>query len=381
MSKKNSSGSSFSVMVIAGDVSGDHHASSFVRQFFKNFPDSQIWGIGGPKMQAEGFRTLMPFEPFNKMGFVEVFKNLHFFLKTKKDLVKKMNSLKPDCLVCVDYPGFNMPMMKAAYKAGIPVVWYIAPMVWAWKQNRAKILGKFTSHIACIFPFETSYFSPYTPNVSFIGNPLVEAINDESLKVSDQSTLSRLAIVPGSRWQEVQNNLTSMVESFKLLKQSFPHLNAVVSYCGNMPISFYEKAIENTGIKIETGPLRDLLSNCDIALVTSGTATLEAALLGVPLVTVYKTSWTNYVIFKRLLKIPYISLPNIIANEKIISECIQNDMNPQKMAEEVSKFLTDRQYYKNVKDKLIALRNLLGSKRPSEQLCSILKKILQTDSD
>jgi lipid-A-disaccharide synthase len=368
--------SSLSIMFIAGDVSGDFHAASVVKQFSVDFPGAHIWGVGGPAMEAEGFDAVMPFEPFNKMGFVEVFRNITFFLNARKRLRQQMEKQKPDCLVCVDYPGFNMLMMKDAHKLGIPVIWYIAPMVWAWKQNRAEVLAKHCSHIACIFPFEVQYFSSFTSQVSFVGNPLIEAIQKESYSEAQRNDQLHLAIVPGSRWQEVKRALSPMVQTFRLLKERFPAITGSISHCANLPLSFYEDLSRDTGLVIVKEPLRSLLSRSDLALVTSGTATLEAALLGIPQICAYKTSWLNYTIFKNFLKIPYISLPNIIAGEKIIPECIQDEMNPSRMADELTSLIASRETAEKMKSKFGELRATLGSKKPSLELTAILKGIL-----
>lgn len=368
-------------MMIAGDVSGDHHAAPAIKQIVSNFPGAQLWGIGGPRMQAEGFVPLMPFEPFNKMGFIEVIKHLPFFLSAKKRLIGEMALRKPDCLICVDYPGFNMPMMKAAHKLGIPVIWYIAPMVWAWKKKRAAVLAKFTSHIACIFPFEVQYFLPFTSKVSFVGNPLVEAMEREPLEKKAADQPLQMAIVPGSRWQEAEKMLIPMVETYKLLKSKYPQMQGVVSHCGNLPIQFYQNAVSGTDLQIEQKPLRALLSKSDIALVTSGTASLEAALVGVPHVVAYKTSLVNYTIFKNVLNIPYISLPNIISGEKIIPECLQNDMNAEEMSKQIIAMLADHDVYNGIKTKLIGLKDVLGSQKPSLQICQILKDVIHQSKD
>lgn len=368
--------SSLSIMFVAGDVSGDHHAASVVKQFSIEFPGAHLWGVGGPAMEAEGFNAVMPFEPFNKMGFVEVFRNITFFLNARKKLRQQMEKQKPDCLVCVDYPGFNMLMMKDAHKLGIPVIWYIAPMVWAWKQNRAKVLAQHCSHIACIFPFEVQYFSSFTSRVSFVGNPLIEAIQMEDYNKAKRGDQLHLAIVPGSRWQEVKRTLSPMIQTFRLLKERFPSITGSISHCANLPLSFYEDLSRDTGLVIVEEPLRSLLSRSDLALVTSGTATLEAALLGIPQICAYKTSWLNYTIFKNILKTPYISLPNIIAGEKIIPECIQEEMNPSGMADELASIITRKETSEKMKSKFSELRTTLGSKSPSLELTAVLKGIL-----
>lgn len=253
-------------------------------------------------------------------------------------------------------------------------------MVWAWKQKRAEVLAKYCSHIGCIFPFEVQYFSPFTSRVSFVGNPLIEAIRKENYNKAQSSGELHLAIVPGSRWQEVNRTLFPMVEAFRLLKERFPGIKGSISYCANLPFSFYEDLSRDTGLAIVEEPLRALLSRSDFALVTSGTATLEAALLGVPQICAYKTSWLNYTIFKNILKTPYISLPNIIAGEKIIPECIQDDMNPSRMVDELTAFITQKETAEKMKSKFSELRGTLGSKKPSLELTAILKSILAEGS-
>jgi lipid-A-disaccharide synthase len=364
-------------MFVAGDPSGDKHASFIVKRLKNDLPQSDIWGIGGPDMQAAGFRPLMPFEPFNKMGFLEVALHLAFFLNVKKYLLSLMKKQAPDCLVCVDYPGFNMPLMKAASNMGIPVVWYIAPMVWAWKTKRAQVLGEHAAHIACIFPFEVCYFKPFTQNVSFIGNPVVEAMNGEEKKPKRYNNTSRkIAIVPGSRKQEVRHLIGPMVGAFSMLKKSYPDLTAEISHCPFLPQELYEEYTHRSDITISSDPLRELYSRCDCAMVTSGTATLEAALMGTPHVIAYKTSLLTYSIAKHFLKIPYIGLPNIISQEQIVPECIQHDATPEVIAKAMDPFLSDRLFYQTTVTRLIGIRNHLGSHIPSEELTRIIKNVV-----
>jgi lipid-A-disaccharide synthase len=166
-------------MFVAGDPSGDEHASAVIGELRKQLPDVRLFGIGGPCMQENGFEALLPFEPFNRMGIAEVLLHLPFFLNAKSFLIKQLRNIRPAALVCVDYPGFNIPLMKAARGLGIPVVWYIVPQVWAWKKKRAKVLGDYASFIAVVFPFEKEYFIPYPAPVEFVGHPLVELLDRE----------------------------------------------------------------------------------------------------------------------------------------------------------------------------------------------------------
>jgi lipid-A-disaccharide synthase len=367
-------------MFIAGDPSGDEHAAAIIRQLKIALPGASLWGIGGPAMEKQGFAPVLPFAPFNRMGFLEVATHIGFFLGAKKRLIDMMENRRPDVLVCVDYPGFNMPMMKAARKRGIPVVWYIAPTVWAWKHKRAGVLGSHASHIAVIFPFEVPWFSPYRSPVTFVGNPTVEAMEREGAfahgrKTHPGSGAITVALVPGSRRQETEHLLPRMISAFLLLKEKYPLLMGVVSRYRGLPAEIYNRAIGGAPVEIFDGPLRDMLRRADCALVTSGTATLETALLGVPQVIVYHTSPLTYAIVKRLVHIPHIGLPNIIAGEGIVPECIQDKATGVDLAQALERFIVSPEAYTATVDRLLALREKLGEKKPSIEMCKILKAL------
>lgn len=364
-------------MFIAGDPSGDIHAAPVIRELRRINPDIELWGIGGPQMTLNGFNSLMPFEPFNKMGFIEVAKHIRFFLNAKKFLIDEMKARRPDCLICVDYPGFNMPMMKAAKELGIPVVWYIAPMVWAWKKKRAIVLARNSSHIACIFPFEVEYFSPYTKNVSFVGNPSAEALRSVSIerKAVDNRKISIL-LVPGSRKQEVDRMLKPMLDAFRLLRKEYPDISATVSVFHTLDKKMFGMISEYDGVSTSSESLTDLFNRADVAIVKSGTSTLEAAFCRIPFVIAYRTSEITYRLAKMLVKVKYIGLPNIIANEAIVPECIQDDMTAAELYRQINKFLTDKDYYKSAVAKLSSLSEKLGEKKPSVEVAGIINNFI-----
>jgi lipid-A-disaccharide synthase len=369
-------------MFIAGDPSGDHHTAGVVRRLKQDLPGAELWGIGGPAMEREGFAPLMPFAPFNRMGFLEVAAHIGFFLRAKRNLIGIMRQRKPDALVCVDYSGFNIPMMKAAKRLGIPVVWYIAPMVWAWKRKRAEVLGGCASHIAVIFPFETGFFSAYAAPVSFVGNPTVELMERDGHfpavpKRHPGAGGFRVAIVPGSRRQEIEHMLPRMVQAFAVLRQRYPGLQAIVSRYGAVPADLYRKHIGGANLPVFEGPLHDMLRSADCALVTSGTATLETALMGVPLVVAYHTSRITYAIAKRLVKIGHIGLPNIVAGETLVPECIQEQAEAVNLAHTLERFIESPRLYDNTVTRLVALRNRLGEKKPSVEVSSIIRAQLE----
>lgn len=368
-------------MFIAGDPSGDHHASAVVSRLLEINPEYRCYGIGGPAMCSAGFEALMPFEPFNRMGFTEVISHLSFFLGAKRKLIDVMRKRRPDCLVCVDYSGFNIPMMKAARALGIPVVWYIAPMVWAWKRKRAAILGRYATHICCIFPFEVPFFTPYSDSVSFVGNPLVEELDaKEKHRSPDEIAFPRepvLALVPGSRAQEISRMLPPMAGAYKLLKAKYPLCRGYVSRYGTHSEEVFRKACEGTDLVLHTGPLGDLLSMADLAVVTSGTATLETALMGIPHVIAYRTSAVTYALFRRFLTISHIGLPNIVAEESVAPECIQQYVTELELSRFLERFLSDEYYYRMTAGKLLKTRELLGSKKPSSEVARIVDRVVR----
>lgn len=366
-------------MFVAGDPSGDKHAAPVLHRLKLQHPTLRATGIGGPHMEREGLTPLLPFEPFNKMGFVEVVRSLPFFLHAKKICISYLEKNRPTCLVCVDYSGFNIPMMKAAAKLKIPVVWYIAPMVWAWKKKRAAVLGRYATHICCIFPFELPYFKPYTDAVHFVGNPVVEdlgaAKNRGNVSFEKQAPFT-VAFVPGSRLQEITRLLPEMVAAYKKLKERYPQCRGVVSRHPSLNPSFFAEAVAVNDLAITTEPLAELFERATLAVVTSGTATLEAALIGIPHVIVYKTSAITYSLMKRFVVLSHIGLPNIIAEETVAPELIQQYVTDSEIVSQLDRFITDSDLYAETARKLAAIRALLGSKKPSASVAEIIDLVL-----
>jgi len=368
------------IMFVAGDPSGDVHASHVIRSLREKEPDTECYGVGGQNMVAAGLSQLVPFEPFNCMGFLEVFKSLPFLLKAKHLLLKRMKQDRPAAVVLVDYASFNIPLLKAARRLGLPVVWYIAPKVWAWKEKRAAVIGNHASAIATIFPFEVKCFEAFPARTEFVGNPLVEDLNHKGrtappLPSNDKpGAYFRMAIVPGSRRQEVNNMLGPMLDAYLEARRSYRQMRAVVSRCPWLPDRLYEQCRNMGGVDLFEGPLDELFSGTDLALVTSGTATLEAALRGIPHVIAYRTSTVSYRIYRSLIKVPFIGLPNIVAGRALLPECIQDQANADTISKEIRRFINDRAYYMSTRQQLVALREELGSKRPSQEVARLVSE-------
>jgi lipid-A-disaccharide synthase len=367
------------IMFIAGEPSGDKHSSYIIQKLRQIKPDIECSGVGGPAMEAQGFVPLLPFEPFSRMGFLEVVSHLSFFLTAEKIIKHELAQSKPNALVLVDYAGFNIRILKVAHALGIPVIWYITPKVWAWNRKRAAVLGKLCTAIATIFPFENAYFEGYQAKVSFVGNPLVEALTaeDQSFLAKKKSSPDpgsslRLAIVPGSRTQEIRYMLGPMVEAFQILQHDYPVVQATVSQCPWLSKDLFKPFKDIPGLSFSAQTLNQLFRSNDVALITSGTATLEAGLAGIPHVIAYRISALSYWMFKMVIRIPFIGLPNIVAGRQIAVELMQHDASPEKMYRELRSLIDSSAEFSRARDDLIALRDKLGSKQPSAEVARLI---------
>jgi lipid-A-disaccharide synthase len=374
------------IMFVAGDPSGDHHAAAVLRRLHALRSDLSCFGVGGPAMAAAGFQPLLPFAPFNRMGFVEVATHLPFFLRAKRRLVRALEESRPAALVCVDYPGLNIPLAEEAKRLGIPVVWYIAPQVWAWKPHRAESLGRCAAFIGVVFPFETRYFEGFGAEVKFVGHPLMEAMTDNAFDAIHRRRAQwrntymekalHLGILPGSRAQEVGAMLAPMVDAFRLLRLSYPGLTATVSRFAPLPQRLFRCTRGVAGLEVSTEPLDGVLARTDCAFVTSGTATLQTALWQAPMVVAYRTSRLTYAIMRRMVKLPYIGLPNIVAQKKIVPECIQRAVNRQDLAAAMRPFIEAPAPNAETADALARLADMLGPLKPSREMADAIVRIV-----
>jgi lipid-A-disaccharide synthase len=279
--------------------------------------------------------------------------------------------------------------MKSAHHLGIPVLWYISPKFWAWKEK--KYIGNlktYATHVAVIFPFEEPLLRAHMPGVTFVGNPLVEYLETRRLNPSaslqnDLRSKSEiaLAIVPGSRRQEIAAMLPAMIAAFNQVRAVYPNCKATVSRCGHIPRAMYEDVAGTTRVTYFEGPLEELYTCMDLALVTSGTATLQTALMGVPMVVAYKTSYINYLFFKAVAKkLRHIGLPNIIAGKDIVPECVQDGMTPESMAGHLTRFIESPDRYHTAVTDLTALRHQLDGKKPSVEVTRLIRTIAGLES-
>lgn len=328
--------------IIAGERSGDLHGSNLIKEIKNLDSETEFKGFGGDMMESAGCKLIQHYRIISFMGFLEVITHLPDIIKTMKKVKEDILSFKPDAVIVIDFAGFNLRIAKFCKENNIPVHYYISPKLWAWNTKRVRKVKKYVDRMYCILPFEKEFYAKHNYKADFVGNPVFDSINNfkpNSKFLADNNLSAKpiLAILPGSRRGEVENMLIYMLS----LLPSFPDHQFVVAGVTNLPREFYENFEDRANIKIIYEQTYDLLSHADAALVTSGTATLETALFKIPQVVCYKTSLISYIIGKLVVKVPFISLVNLIAGKKVVSELIQDTYNPRVLTQELNYVLSD----------------------------------------
>jgi lipid-A-disaccharide synthase len=367
--------------IIAGEASGDLHGSNLIKELKEKDTQSIFRCWGGDLMQAQGGTIVKHYRDLAFMGFAEVIKNLPTILNNLKFCKQDILEFKPDALILVDYPGFNLRIAEWAKAQGFKVIYYIAPQVWAWKESRVKKIRKVVDKMLVILPFEKEFFeNKWHYNVDFVGHPLVQVINDYKASHSLEETEGNpvIALLPGSRKQEIIKKLPLMLEAAK----SFPGYQFIVAKAPSLDEAFYAPFLE--GIKHVSSVRNqtyELLAKATAALVTSGTATLETALFGLPQVVCYKGSAVSYQIAKRLVKIKYISLVNLIMDREVVKELIQDDLTVENIKRELDAILNHPQKRSKVLEDYAALKNLLQQQgNASETAAAIIVSFMSATS-
>ncbi|REJ84786.1 MAG: lipid-A-disaccharide synthase [Bacteroidetes bacterium] len=327
--------------VIAGEASGDLHASNLIRELKKLDQNSEFRVWGGDKMEAQGALVVKHYRDLAFMGFTEVLQNLRTILNNISFCKKDVQEYKPDALILVDYPGFNLRIAEFAKKQNIPVLYYISPQIWAWKQSRVHKIKRDVDRMFTILPFEKEFYARFGCDVDFVGHPLLDVISEGSARTIKTSQILKndksavIALLPGSRKQEIRAMLPSMLQ----VATEFPRFRFVLAAAPSIEPAFYDEICKGRNVEIHYGKTYELLSESYAALVTSGTATLETALFGVPQVVCYKGGSISYAIARSLVKVKYISLVNLIMDREVVKELIQNEFNVSSLKSELERIL------------------------------------------
>lgn len=375
------------VLIVAGETSGDKHAAHLVESMKKK-EDVRVIGIGGDKMRAAGVELLHHVREMSVMGFSEIIVKFPFFRKVRRDLLIAIQKEKPSAVILVDYPGFNLRFAELAKKNGLKVIYFISPQIWAWGKSRIKKIRRTVDLMLTIFKFEEEMYRSEEVDAHFVGHPLLDEIKiptETEVKTFRGSYSNKsvkiLALLPGSRLQEINRILPTMLESVEALKKEFSKenvvLEAVVGCAPGIDQIVYEEIMDKVGIEVHLSDEVELLmSSSDAGMVTSGTATLESALHNLPILVVYKTSALTYLIGRLLIRLNLISLVNIVAGEKIVEELVQNDFNPHRAALIMKKILMDGNVADQIRQKYAKLRKVLGVAGASDRAAELVLRAI-----
>ncbi|MCX6230242.1 MAG: lipid-A-disaccharide synthase [Bacteroidetes bacterium] len=363
--------------VIAGEASGDLHASNLIRALKNADNAAEFRAWGGDLMQEQGATLVKHYRNLAFMGFIEVVANLRTILNNIKFCKKDIDNYKPDAIILVDYPGFNLRIAEWAHEKGYKVFYYIAPQVWAWHQSRVNKMKRVIDHLFVILPFEKDFFKLHGLEADFVGHPLLDAIENHSLEKTNaalelKSDKPLIALLPGSRKQEVNTVLPLLLE----ITRDYPQYQFIIAGVNTLPHQFYKDILKDSSIEIVYGQTYNLLKQAYAAIVTSGTATLETALLNVPQVVCYQASKISYFIARKFVTVKYISLVNLIMDKKVITELIQHDFNIKDLKIEFEKITNDTNYREHLLAEYQQLKVKLGCRGASENTAQLIVKYL-----
>ncbi len=355
-------------MIVAGEASGDIYGADLVTEALKLAPDLHFSGIGGARMRESGVETLVDSSDMAVVGFVEVIKHFDVILSAFRRLKQILMDDPPDLLILIDYPGFNLRLAKVAKKAGVKVLYYISPQIWAWRQGRVKKIARLVDHMAVILPFEAPFYQRAGVPVSFVGHPMLDMVNvtyDRSAAATSfnlDPSRKIVGLFPGSRHNEIERLLPVIIGAAIKLKERFPDIQFILPLASTLQRDDIVPQLTAAGLDVTTtrDRIHDMIRACDAVISVSGTVTLEIALVGTPMVIIYKLSPLTYQLAKRLVKVPNIGLCNIVAGETVVRELIQDQANPSAIADEVEKLLTNHSYHSAIAGKLGDIRAKLG---------------------
>ncbi|EFK11635.1 lipid-A-disaccharide synthase [delta proteobacterium NaphS2] len=382
------------ILMVAGEASADLHGANLVHAMKRFCPEAVFCGIGGDLMAEAGVKCFVSAAELAVVGLTGIFQKFNTHLKAANALKSILKTHRPDLLILIDYPGFNLYMARVAKRLKIRVLYYISPQVWAWRQGRVKKIARRVDKMAVILPFEKPFFEKSGIDVEYVGHPLMDAfesrkidIQTEGLKpqadpaetanaATSESADERpvLGLVPGSRREEILNLLPVMIKAGEILSREYPHIRFVLPLAGTISSRWLSRFLQDTPLDIEVcrEGIYAALSRCHLAFVTSGTATLDAAIMTVPMVVVYKVkSFLTYEIGKRVIKVPYLGLVNLVAGESVAPELIQDDVTPEKLAMAGRKFLADDDLRRRTIGTLRRVKESLGRGGASERTARI----------
>lgn len=370
-------------MFSVGEASGDLHGASVAKMLKQNIPDIEMFGMGGAKMREAGVEICYDIADLGVIGVAEVIKNLPRFFKLRDDLGRLMDERRPDVVVVIDYADFNMRLAKVAKDKNIPVVSYISPSAWLWRKGRAKTVAKNVARVAAIFPMEAKVYEEAGADVTFVGHPLLDIVKPTRTKeeayrhYGADASKPIVLLLPGSRLQEINGLLPPMLEAAGEIARQVDGVQFYLPLAPTVSDELVQPMLEASGIKVTCtrDGVHDLMQIATMGIAASGTVTLEAAIMQMPMVVVYKVAKLTYWLGRIILNLPNYSLPNIIAGRRIVPELIQHEANGERIANESLKLLTDRAYYCQMKEDLADVLIRLGEGGAVAKVARVIEEV------
>jgi len=383
---KHVQGTNQTVWLITGEASGDMHAAGLVHQLKQQSATLQFKGVGGPALEAEGMVLLHHINELAVMGFSEVVLKLPHILKLFRGLVRRMRAERPQAVILVDFPDFNLRLARKAWQLGIPVIYYISPQLWAWRRNRIKSIKKYVTAMMVIFPFEADFYRQNGVEAYFTGYPLAEKIEHivsqqppDVERITPPTGAVVIGILPGSRHSEVKKILPVMIEGMKLVQQKFPETLFLLPLASTVDPDIVTPIVNDFqgNLTITTGNTYSVMSQADFIFVASGTATLEAACLTVPMVVVYRVSTLSYLIARSLIRVDHIAMTNLVAGRRLVPELVQADFSAANLFEQARLLIEGPERRQRIRTDLAEIRNKLHTKDAYKNAAAYFLEVLR----
>ncbi len=372
------------ILLVAGETSGDLHGSRLVEAIQRLDPEIQFLGVGGEGLRRVGMKLLYHSQSLSVVGITEVFAKLGSIVKALRVLKGSLEREKPDLVILIDFPEFNLRLARIVHRRGIPILYYISPQVWAWRPKRIKLIARLVKKMVVLFPFELPLYEAAGVDVEWVGHPLLDIVKPTLPKEKAfqqfglDPTRRTVGLLPGSRTHEVERLLPSLLASADLLQKEIPDLEFVIPLAPGIPkatVSFQMKKV-SVPVKVVEGFTYDVMNLCELLITASGTATLEGAILGKPMIIIYKVSIPSYWVGRALIRVDHIGLVNLVAEKEIAPELIQRDVNPQRIVDEAFRILKDPILSRRISESMVEVRRKLGEPGAAERAARIVTSFL-----
>jgi lipid-A-disaccharide synthase len=373
------------ILMVAGEVSGDIHGAHLVEAIHRIDPKIQLLGMGGEGLERAGMKVLFHSRDLAVVGITEVFLKLRTILRAFRILKQSLDREKPDLVILIDFPDFNLRLARSVYRKGIPILYYISPQIWAWRPKRVQLIAQWVRKMIVFFPFEVPLYEAAGVEVEWVGHPLLDIVKpslpkEEAFQRFGLDPQRRtIGLLPGSRIQEVERLLPSLLTSGHILYREVPDLQFIIPLAPGIPRTTLSSLLRNSSIpmKVVEGWTYDVMNLSELLITASGTATLEAAILGKPMIIIYKVSLPSYWVGRAMIRVDHIGLVNLVAGERIAPELIQNDVNPQRISEEALRILKDSGFQQKMVESIQKVRRRLGHPGAAQRAAQIVVSMLR----